>query len=476
MSVAVDELVDYERVVQVDGDYRCADGLNVRALRRGQLARSPEARQAVRQRLEQFDRLQIEELRAWWVRRMIVTPRPLEERMTLLWHGHFTSGYREVRSARMMWQQNELLRKHAVGNFRDLLVAISQDPAMLRYLDNANNRKAAPNENYARELLELFTLGEGNYSEPDVKEAARALTGWTLRHGEFHSDQRMHDDGEKTFLGRTGRFDGNGIIDIILDQLAAERFLARKLLVYFVRDDPPDADVEALARVIRAHDFNMREVMRKLLKSELFYAREIMFSQIKGPVDLVVGTFRVLELPPHDLYGAVRALRGMGQDLFQPPNVKGWDGGRKWISTATIYARYNFASAVLAGTHTPLADRMMGPGAKPDRLQRKRRELLHELDDYPGLEVPEIQVEPSDQPPFDPLAIIEREHLSTADRVVNHYIERVLQMPVDPRQREFLQRLVVKGVGRFDSASSEGGQRVVSLVNALLTMPEYQVK
>ncbi|HRX86651.1 MAG TPA: DUF1800 domain-containing protein, partial [Phycisphaerae bacterium] len=365
---------------------------------------------------------------------------------------------------------------HALDDFRTLLVAVSHNPAMLRYLDNASNRKEAPNENYARELLELFTLGEGNYTEADIKAAARALTGWTLRGTEFRNAPRIHDDGEKTFLGHTGNFDGNDIINIILEQPAAARFLARKLLVGFVRDDPSDADIEALAGVIRAEKFNIREVLRTLFKSEMFYAADAQASLVKSPVDLVVGTFRVLELPPDDMYGAVRALRGMGQDLFQPPNVKGWDGGRKWISAATIYARYNFASAMLAGTGSRLADNMMGPGADPGRLQRHRRDLLHDLDDYPGLEVPDVQVEPQYQPAFNPATILQREHLATADRALNHFVERILPLRVDPRQRNFLRVLLVQNGARFDPDEPATMARVVSLVNALLTMPEYQVK
>lgn len=472
---AVDQLVDFERTPQADPDYQVAHGLDQAALRRAQRARDDEERRQIRQRLERYDRLQIEELRAWWLRRMIVTSRPLEERMTLFWHGHFTSGYREVRSAAMLWRQNALFREHALGDFRKLLVAVSQDPAMLRYLDNASNRKQAPNENYARELLELFTLGEGNYTEQDIREAARALTGWTLRDGQFASVPAMHDDGEKTILGRTGRFDGNDVIAIILDQPAAARHLARKLLVAFVRDDPPDADIELLAAVIRAHDFNLREVLRALLGSEMFYAPEALHAQIKSPVDVVVGTFRLLELEPVDMFAAARAARNMGQDLFQPPNVKGWDGGRAWISTATIYARYNFASALLVGTGVPEADRMMGPGRDPERMDRERRDLRHYLDEYPGLEVPEAQVEPAPQPLFDPTSILQRERLTSPDQVLNHFIERLLQLPVDPRQRGFLRELLV-GRGRFDAKSADGKRRVVSLVNALLTMPEYQVK
>jgi uncharacterized protein (DUF1800 family) len=475
LSQAVDLLVDYERIPQTDAEYEPVRGVDRQAMRRRLRERGDDERREIRQRLDRLNRAQIEEMRAWWLRRMIVTPRPLEERMTLFWHGLFTSGQREVRNATMMWDQNALLRRHALGNFRALVTAISQDPAMLRYLDNANNRKQAPNENYARELLELFTLGAGNYSEQDIREAARALTGWTIRDGQFAEVRRMHDAGEKKFLGRTGDFDGHDIIRITLEEPAAARHLARKLLVYFVRDDPAPADVAALAAVVRASDFDLRETMRVLLKSEMFYAPEARFSRIKSPVDLVVGTFRVLELPPNDMYAAVRAIRGMGQDLFQPPNVKGWDGGRKWINTATVFARYNFASGLLTGTVARGGAQMMGPGPRGERLLRHRAEVRKHLDDYPGMHLPDVQVLPEGQTRFDPGAMMTAAHLSSADRAVNHFVDRILQMKVDPRQRKQLRSLVAGG-GRFNADTVTSRRRVVSLVNALLTMPEYQVK
>jgi hypothetical protein len=288
----------------------------------------------------------------------------------------------------------------------------------------------------------------------------------------------MHDDGEKMFLGRTGRFDGFDIIEIILEQPATSRFLARKLLVYFVHEPPTVAEIEALAARIRATGYDMREVMRSLLASEIFYAPEVIGARVKSPVELVVGTVRLLEVEPEDLYAMARATRGMGQELFQPPNVKGWDGGRKWINTATIFTRYNFASGMLAGTGSEQSGRMMGGGRGSkylDRLRRHRADVLAHLEDYPGLTVPEIQVPGGPQPAFDPVPILEAYNLRRDNAVLNHFADRLLGVKIDPRQRRFLKALLTQGTRKFDAATPDGQRRVISLVNALLTMPEYQV-
>ncbi len=307
---------------------------------------------------------QIQSIQDWWLRRMVMTSRPLEEKMTLFLHGLLTSGYREVKSARQMLDQNELLRTHALGNYKELIHAISRDAAMLRYLDNNRNVKSQPNENYARELMELFTLGEGHYTEQDIREAARAFTGWTalpnLRKANSRRDPKdppgffvrpfQHDDGEKTFMGRTGNFDGDDIIDIIFQQPAASRHLARELFVFFVHPEPSDATLESLAYEIRRHDFDLRASMRALLRSRVFYEESHRFALIKSPTELMVGTLRMLEVPPGDLRAGNQAIKEMGQELFQPPNVKGWDGGRSWITTSTLYHRYNAMAAILQGS------------------------------------------------------------------------------------------------------------------------------
>lgn len=289
-------------------------------------------------------------LETWWLERMIATPAPLQEKMTLFWHGHFTSSPEKGTSAQELLAQNQLFRQYALGNMRELTLRVSQDPAMLRYLDNNVNVKAHPNENYARELMELFTLGIGNYSEQDVRESARAFTGWTFRRhrdgtAAFFDNVRQHDDGTKTFLGRSGNFTGADIVQIIFQQPAAARFLATKLLSFFVYMDPEPALVDQVAALVRKNDFNLRPVMSTLLRSNVFFSDRAYRALVKSPVDLVVGT--------HQLFGIAQvalpelgALRSMGQVLFYPPNVKGWDGGAAWLNSQTIITRENFANAV----------------------------------------------------------------------------------------------------------------------------------
>ncbi|HNO79511.1 MAG TPA: DUF1800 domain-containing protein [Phycisphaerae bacterium] len=477
LEQAVASLVDYESIRQTDPDFDPVDLPEPNVVQKKRKSLEPDSAKELNQQLRQLSRLQMEDLRAWWMRRMIETPRPLEEKMTLFWHGYFTSGFREVRSSQMMFDQNMLLRKYALGNFRDLLIKISQNPAMLRYLDSESNRKDAPNENYARELLELFTMGEGNYGEKDIKEAARALTGWTIRNGEFASVGRMHDTGEKTFLGQTGNFDGEDVIDIILSQPATAQHLARKLLLFFVTPEPSQEMIDALATEIRGSGYDMREVMRRLFSSQTFYAPDVRHSLIKSPVQLVVGTIRSLEIEPSDLSAFVAATKGMGQQLFQPPNVKGWDGDRKWITTATIYARYNFASALLTGTGTKQANRMMGEMGGPMRHQRmvaQRFNVERSLDADLGIDSHGIQVEQENQPPYNPMAIIRKEGLRSADQVLNHFVDRLLGMKVDHLQRRQLRQLLANGKRRFDAQSNDGVVRTLTLINAILAMPEYQ--
>jgi hypothetical protein len=308
-------------------------------------SKSPEERQKLTQQLRRGDRSQLARFRAWWLERMIRTPHPLEEKMVLFWHGHFTSGFREVRSSRFMVLQNELFRRHALGSFAALLREIPRDPAMLRYLDNASNRKQAPNENFARELLELFTLGVGHYTERDIKEAARAFTGWTLRGDRFVIARRQHDDGEKTFLGHTGRLDGDAIIDILLQHPQTAGFISRKLFRFFAHAEPEPRVVEGLAEELRGGGYELAPTLRRLFRSRAFYADRTMRSQIKSPVDLVVGLFRALPFRDVPTTGLSFVTDRLGQSLLQPPNVKGWPGGAAWVNTSTLYARYNTLSA-----------------------------------------------------------------------------------------------------------------------------------
>jgi uncharacterized protein (DUF1800 family) len=286
-------------------------------------------------------------LEQWFLDRMIASPAQLQEKMTLFWHGHFTSAYQKGIPAQALVDQNNLFRANALGNIRELTLAVSQDPAMLRYLDNAQNVKAHPNENYARELMELFTLGIGHYSETDVRESARSFTGWNLDR-DFHFIDRpgQHDDGTKTFLGRTGNFTGRDIVAIIFDQPTAARLFASRLLSFFVYSDPEPALIDAVAAQLRANDYALAPVMTALLRSNVFYSERAYRALVKSPVDFVVGSCQLFGVPASDV-AMLGALGRMGQRLFYPPDVKGWDGGAAWLNSQTLIARENFASSLM---------------------------------------------------------------------------------------------------------------------------------
>src|SRR5215470_15439806 len=292
--------------------------------------------------------IETQRLGVWWASRMLTTTRPLEERLTLFWHGHFATGDAKVRDYRMMLRQNEMLRRNASGTLRALLVGILKDPAMLVYLDNGENVKAHPNENFGRELLELFTMGVGHYTERDVREAARAFTGWTNDVLEFRFDKAQHDFGDKTFLGRTGPLDGTDIIDTILTQDATGEFVAAKLYRYFARDDISPALKTELGRSFKASGYQIKPLLKRMFLSKDFYSPPSMATQIKSPVALVISTYRKMglrELPTIPDFG--RLTGALGQTLFDPPNVAGWAGGRTWITPATLMQRGNLFRDIL---------------------------------------------------------------------------------------------------------------------------------
>ena len=302
------------------------------------------------------DRDQLVSMRQWWLKRMIETGRPLEEKMTLFWHGHFATGWRTVEDSYHMYLQNRMMRTHATGDFADLAYRIIRDPAMLRYLDNNRSRRGQPNENLARELMELFVLGEGRgYTERDIKEAARALTGFTFEDDSFVFDGRAHDDGRKSILGKDGPFDGDDLVKILLSRPECSEFICGKLHRFFVDDGPaaPDPDarmaVTRLAELMRREKYRLKPVLRTLFLSRHFHDPAYRGSVVKSPVQLVVQTIRQLGTPPRELATLSSALELMGQSLFQPPSVKGWDGGRAWINTSTLFIRQNTAVYLLTG-------------------------------------------------------------------------------------------------------------------------------
>jgi uncharacterized protein (DUF1800 family) len=276
-------------------------------------------------------------LAPWWLHRMLHTRRPLEEKMTLFWHGHLTSALREVKQPALMLAQQELLRTNALGSYRDLLRGIARDGAMIEYLDLRSNRKRAPNENYARELLELFTMGIGPYTEDDVQEIARAYTGWSATpDGQFVFNRLQHDYGQKAILGRTGPFDGDDVADLLAAHPATARFMAAKLFRFFAYPDPDEATIERLAGVYLQSDGSIRAVVEAILRSPEFSSERAYRATIKSPTELIVGT-----------------LRALGQELFNPPHVAGWFGGRTWINAASLLTRFNATATIAAQLGTP---------------------------------------------------------------------------------------------------------------------------
>ena len=305
------------------------------------------------------------ELRAWWVQEMLATPSPLTERMTLFWHNHFVSSQQKVRFARLMYAQNATLRAHALGSFATLLHAASKEPAMLIYLDVAQSRRGQPNENFAREVMELFTLGEGQYTEQDIKEAARAFTGWSVdrESGQYLFRPGLHDPGVKTVLGRAGRFDGDAVLDVILARPQTSEYITAKLWREFVGSEPDPAEVKRIAALFRGRDYDIKAALRALLLTDAFWAADQRGTLVKSPVELVVGTLRQLELTPAEAMPFAVAAAGMGQNLFSPPNVKGWPGGDAWINSNTLLARKQFLDRIVRmdGAPAPMMAMAAGP-------------------------------------------------------------------------------------------------------------------
>lgn len=295
----------------------------------------------------------VQPLSAWWLYRMLATPCQLLEKLTLFWHGHFATGADKVTDPALMLAQNQLLRRLACGRFEELVQEVSRDPAMLLYLDAASSRKAHPNENYARELMELFCLGEGRYTEQDIREIARCFTGWEVRRGEYRFNRYQHDSGEKQFLGKAGVFGGEDAVRIVMEQPSAPEFLTEKLLRFLVMDEPTDPTVlcAPLARQFRDSGLELRLLLRTMLTSRLFFAPESRGRRVRSPVELAIGLLRCLNGSTNTVALAT-TLQQLGQGLFYPPSVKGWDGGRTWINSSTLLGRSNLVRALLSGPGT----------------------------------------------------------------------------------------------------------------------------
>lgn len=320
-----------------------------------------EERRELQQKWQRAEREAVQRLKGWWLQRMRTTPRPLEEKMALLWHGHFATSAQKVKSSQHNYELYEVFRTHGTGNFKTLVTEVGQSRCMLRYLDNDRSTRQKPNENWARELMELFTLGQGQYTEEDIKESARAFTGWSSDGLDFRFNLGNHDTGEKTFLGRTGTFDGWDIIDILHEQEALGDFICGKIWKYFAAEEIDREVVTAMAGTFRAGQYELKPVLRELFLSQAFYQEHVVGRQVKSPAQLVVELTHDLGLdtvPPNAL---AQATASLGQDILQPPNVKGWDGNRAWINANTLLLRYNLPT-YLAQAATRGHNQMMAGG------------------------------------------------------------------------------------------------------------------
>jgi hypothetical protein len=285
------------------------------------------------------------DLKRWWMYRMLYTARPLEEKITLFWHGHFATADFKVRNPQAMYAQNQTLRRYALGNFNTLLQNVSIDPAMIVWLDNQQNVKGKPNENYAREIMELFTMGIGNYTEGDIKEAARAFTGWQTRNNAYYFNAAQHDEGTKSVLGVSGNLNGDDVINLLAKQKATARFLSKKLLKFFAYDDPDDAMVNKIADVYLSNTYQIRPMLKAIFTDPSFFSTKAYHAKVKSPVELVIGTLKTLQIQRID-GDLPNIMAAMGQNIFDPPSVKGWDGGPAWISSETMMERFNFATRI----------------------------------------------------------------------------------------------------------------------------------
>jgi uncharacterized protein (DUF1800 family) len=310
-----------------------------------------------------------EALRGWWIHEMATTPSPLTERMTLFWHGHFTSGQDKVPYPQLMARQNQLLRRYALGSFADMLHAVAKDPAMLLYLDGASNRKGHPNENFAREVMELFTLGEGHYTQRDVSEAARAYTGWSLD-PDAHSyvwRADWHDAGEKTVLGHVGAFDGDAVLDLLLAQPQTATFIVTELWREFVSDTLDPAQIALIAGDFRASGYNIAIALHALFLTDAFWDARNRAVLVKSPAQFVVGMLRTFDVDDDDMTPLAGTMRNLGQNLFAPPNVKGWPGGPAWVDSSTLLAREQFVEQLFRSTGPKATMRPVSVMAAPGK-------------------------------------------------------------------------------------------------------------
>ncbi|MEX0958678.1 MAG: DUF1800 domain-containing protein [Burkholderiales bacterium] len=454
-------------------------------------------------------RLETHRVAYWWANRMLTTHRPLEEKMTLFWHGHFATSEVKVRDYRKMLLQNELFREKGTGNFRELMIGVAQDPAMLAFLDAGVNVKGAPNENFAREIMELFTMGVGNYTETDIREAARAFTGWNFVDLDFVVRPDEHDGASKTVLGRTGPFDGIEVIDIILEEPVTAEYLAGKLYRYFVREDLTPQTQRKLAAMFRDSGYEIGPLLTTMFLSRDFYSQASVASRIKSPVELVISTYKKLgltEVPGVPDFNEVTA--SLGQHLLFPPTVAGWAQGRSWITPGLLLARGNFAYDVLFPDIMFIPpDRLPSPvfniqrvgerlaqgmdvtsaTAPADREMTSMSMMMADRDEdfntrlasYRGWQMALQKVKPieRDTAAVDLTAMVLNANARTASDAVDVLLARFVAVPVDAATRERLAGFLQSDIGTNDvrDAATYMEESLRALLHLIMSLPEYQL-
>ncbi|HIB13219.1 MAG TPA: DUF1800 domain-containing protein [Dehalococcoidia bacterium] len=379
-----------------------------------------------------LDLEKLRDLQRWSLLRMIYTQRPLQEKMVLFWHGLLTSAFKKVGKGPYMLNQDQLFRRQALGEYDVLLKAISRDSAMLIWLDSRVNNKKAPNENFARELMELFSMGIGPYTEADVRESARAFTGWGLKKKDFIFRENQHDYGTKTFLGRTGEYSGDDIVDIIMEHPATAQFVCRKLFTFFVHDDPEAATLTSLARTFNDTRYSVKAVMRQILTSPDFYSSKAYRAKIKSPAEFVAGTVRVLGIETDGR--PLNALTDrMGQILFSPFDVSGWPGGAAWINSSTLLQRLNFANKIATARSRSFK--------------------------------------------FDPLQVAQDHGFNTAAAALNHFILLLLDGQAPSQDRQILLDYAqgLDGLSGSGNPSATVDEKLRSLVYLVMSSPDFQL-
>jgi uncharacterized protein (DUF1800 family) len=454
--------------------------------------------------------LETQRVSYWWANRMVVTKHPLEEKMALFWHGHFAINESKVRDYRKMLGQLEVFYKYGTGNFRDLMIAEAKHPAMLSFLDAGVNVKGAPNENFAREIMELFTMGVGNYTEKDIREAARAFTGWNYVDLEFVVNKAQHDDGSKTFLGKTGSFDGVDVIDIILQQPVTARFIAGKIYRYFVRQDLSPEIQNRLGDVLRNANYNLAPLLETIFLSRDFYSPASVGTQIKSPVQLAISTYRKLGLQDAPGVPDFNIATGtLGQRLFAPPTVAGWAEGRSWITPGLLLERGNFIRDVLfpdinfippdranpSSDIRVVADKIragldISTATMPDRgsegglaesnmLADRDEDFNTRYGSFRGwqMAIERVRPIPRQAANIDFTRMVVDAGVKTTDETVDYFIRRFMRVPPSPEKRQAFVKFLNKELGTPDIARAKSYMEdtLRLLVHLIMSEPEYQL-